>query len=139
MGVVSSKGVIGTVKNVSENFCSVMSVLHEKNAISAKIKKSGYIGSLVWKLGDYRIAQFNDIPNHVDLHKGDTIVTSGYSLVYPDGVVIGVIKDFELEEGNNFYNINIEFSVDYKQLSHVFIVKSWMKVEQEKLEALNDL
>jgi len=139
MGVVSPKGVIGTVKNVSENFCSVMSILHEKNAISAKIKKSGYIGSLVWKLGNYRIAQVKDIPNHVELHKGDTIITSGYSLVYPEGVVIGVIKDFNLEEGSNFYNINIEFSVDYKQLSHVFIVKSWMKVEQEKLEALNDL
>ncbi len=139
MGVVSPKGIIGTVKNVSENFCSVMSVLHEKNAVSAKIKKSGYIGSLVWELGNYRIAQLRDIPNHVKLNKGDTIITSGYSLVYPEGVIIGTVKDFDLPEGNNFYNIDIEFSVDYKSLSHVFIVKSWMKEEQKKLEALNDM
>jgi len=139
MGVVSPLGVIGTVKNVSDNFCSVMSVLHEKNAVSSKIKKSGYIGSLVWELGNYRIAQLKDIPNHVKLSKGDTIITTGYSIVYPEGVLIGTVKEFDLPKGNNFYNIKIELSVDYKKLSHVFIVKSWMKKEQEKLEALNNL
>ena len=138
MGVVSPKGVIGTVKNVSKNFCSVMSVLHEKNAVSAKIKKSGYIGSLVWELGDYRIAQLKDIPNHVKLNVGDEIITTGYSMVYPEGIMIGKVVDFDLPEGNNFYNIDIELSVDYKSLSHVFIIKSWMKDEQKELEALND-
>ena len=139
MGVISPRGVIGTVKNVSENFCSVMSVLHEKNAVSAKIKKSGMKGSLVWELGDYRRAQLKDIPNHVKLSKGDTIITSGYSMIYPEGIIIGTIKDFNLPEDNNFYTINIEFSVDYKKLSHVFVVKSWMKKEQQQLEALNDV
>ena len=139
MGVVSPTGIIGTVKNVSENFCSVMSVLHEKNAVSAKIKKSGFRGSLVWELGNYRIAQLKDIPNHVKLNKGDTIITSGYSMIFPEGEMIGIIKNFDLPEGNNFYNIAVEFSVDYKKLSHVFIVKSWMKEEQKKLEELNDV
>jgi len=137
MGVVSPDGVVGTVKNVSQNFCSVMSVLHEKNAVSAKIKKSGYIGSIVWKLGDYRIAQLKDIPNHVKLQIGDTIITSGYSMVYPKGILIGRVKEFDLPEGENFFNIKVEFSVDYKKLSHVYIIKSLMKEEQQKLEALN--
>ena len=137
MGVISPDGVVGTVKNVSQNFSSVMSALHEKNAISAKIKKSGYIGSIVWELGDYRIAQLKDIPNHVKLQVGDTIITSGYSLVYPEGILIGRIKEFDLPEGENFFNIKVEFSVDYKKLSHVYIVKSLMKDEQQKLEALN--
>jgi rod shape-determining protein MreC len=139
MGVVSAKGVIGTVKNVSENFCSVMSVLHEKNAVSTKIKKSGYIGSLVWELGNYRVAQLKDIPNHVELKKGDTIITSGYSAVFPEGVIVGRVMSFDLPEGNNFYNIDIELSVDYKNLSHVYVVKSLMKEEQEKLEELNGI
>jgi len=138
MGVISSKGIIGTVKNVSENFCSVMSVLHEKNAVSAKIKKSGYIGSLVWELGNYRIAELKDVPNHVKLSIGDTIISSGYSMVYPEGISIGTVKEFDLEEGSNFFDIKVELSVDYKNLSHVFIVKSWAKKEQQNLEALND-
>lgn len=138
MGVISAKGVIGTVKNVSNNFCSVMSVLHEKNAVSAKIKNSNYFGSLVWELGNYREAQLKDIPNHVQLHKGDTVITSGYSLVYPEGILVGRIKHFNLPEGNNFYNITVEFSVDYKQLSHVFIVKNKQKEEQQKLEEITE-
>lgn len=134
MGVISSKGIIGTVKNVSKNFSSVMSVLHEKNAVSVKIKKSGYIGSLSWELGDYQTGQLKDIPNHVSINKGDTIITSGFSLIYPEGIVVGWIKDFDLPKGNNFYNIDIGFTTDYKKLSHVFIVKSWMKEEQQELE-----
>lgn len=139
MGVISAMGVIGKVKNVSENFCSVMSVLHEKNAVSAKIKKSGYIGSLVWQLGNYRVAKLKDIPNHVQLLIGDTIITSGYSSTFPEGVMIGVIKNYDLPEGDNFFNITIDLSVDYKKLSHVYIVKSLLKNEQKKLEELNDI
>lgn len=139
MGVISAKGVVGTVKNVSENYCSVMSVLHEKNAVSAKIKNSEYFGPLVWELGNYREAQLKDIPNHVQFSKGDTIITSGYSLVYPEGILVGTIKDFNLPEGNNFYNITVEFTADYKQLSHVFIVKNKHKEEQQQLENLTEL
>ena len=115
-----------------------MSVLHEKNAVSAKIKNSGYIGSLVWELGSYREAKLNDIPNHVQLNKGDTIITSGYSAVYPEGILIGTIKEFNLAEGSNFYNITVEFTVDYKKLSHVFIVKNKQKEEQKQLEKLTE-
>ncbi len=138
MGVVSAKGVIGIVKNVSENFCSVMSVLHVKNKVSAKFKNSNYFGPLEWEPGNYREAQLKDIPNHVKISIGDTIVTSGYSSVYPEGILIGTVKEFDLPEGNNFYNITVEFTVDYKQLSHVFIVKYKQKEEQQKLEALNE-
>lgn len=138
MGVISGLGVIGTVKNVSENFCSVMSVLHEKNAVSAKIKNSEYFGSLNWELGNYREASLNDIPNHAKLNVGDTIITSGYSAIYPEGVLVGRIKKFNLDEGSNFYEIIVELSVDYKKLSHVFIVKNTMKEEQLKLEELTE-
>lgn len=138
MGVISPKGVIGIVKNVSKNFCSVMSILHEKNATSGKIKKSGYIGSVVWELGNYRRAYLKDIPNHVQLEIGDEVVTSGYSAIYPEGILIGRIKSFDLPEGNNFYDIELELSVDYKQLSHVFIVKDKQKAEQKELEELNN-
>ncbi len=138
MGVISANGVIGIVKNVSDNFCSVMSVLHEKNTVSAKIKNTGYFGPLVWELGNYREAQLKDIPNHVKLNVGDTIVTSGYSAIYPEGVLVGTIKEFDLPKGGNFYNITVEFSVDYKKLSHVYIVKNKQKEEQKQLEKITE-
>ncbi|MCB9361336.1 MAG: rod shape-determining protein MreC [Flavobacteriales bacterium] len=137
MGVISSKGVVGIVKNVSEHFSSVMSVLHEKNKLSAKIKKSGYFGSLIWGNNNYRTADLKDIPNHVDLAIGDTIVTSGFSSIFPENILIGTVKEFDLPEGNNFYNIKVEFSEDYKNISHVYIVRSLLKEEKEALESKN--
>jgi rod shape-determining protein MreC len=137
MGVISSKGVVGIVKNVSGNFSSVMSVLHEKNKLSAKIKKSGYFGSLVWGNNSYRIADLKDIPNHVKLAIGDTIVTSGFSSIFPENILIGTVKEFDLPEGNNFYNIKVEFAEDYKRISHVYIIRSLLKEEKELLESQN--
>lgn len=134
MGVICPEGVVGIVKNVSNQFSSVMSVLHDKNKMSAKIKKSGYFGSLVWNGNNYREAQLIDIPNHVKLVVGDTVVTSGFSSIFPENILIGTIKEFELPEGNNFYDITIEFSVDYKKLSHVYIIKSLLKEEKQRLE-----
>tara|TARA_R110001592_G_scaffold16011_2_gene68617 strand:- start:306 stop:1139 length:834 start_codon:yes stop_codon:yes gene_type:complete len=137
MGVISSKGVVGIVKNVSGHFSSVMSVLHEKNKLSAKIKKSGYFGSLVWGNNNYRIADLKDIPNHVKLAIGDTIVTSGFSSIFPENILIGTVKEFDLPEGNNFYNIKVEFAEDYKKISHVYIIRSLLKEEKETLESQN--
>lgn len=138
MGVISAQGIVGIVKNVSKNFASVMSVLHDKNKISAKIKKSGYYGSLVWEGNNYREAQLIDVPNHVKLVKGDTVVTTGYSSIFPENILIGTVKEFELPEGNNFYNITVEFAVDFKKLSHVYVVRSLQKKEKDELEAKSE-
>lgn len=138
MGVISPQGIVGIVKNVSKNFGSVMSVLHDKNKISAKIKKSGYYGSLVWEGNNYREAQLKDIPNHVKLVVGDTVVTTGFSSIFPENILIGTVASFDLPEGNNFYNINITFAVDFKKLSHVYVVRSLQKKEKDELEAKSE-
>ncbi len=137
MGVISAQGVVGIVKNVSTNFSSVMSILHDKYKLSAKIKKSGYYGSLVWEGNNYREAQLKDIPNHVKLTVGDTVVTTGFSTIFPENILIGTIKEFNLPEGDNFYNITVTFSIDFKNLSHVFVVRSLLKEEKLKLETVS--
>jgi rod shape-determining protein MreC len=134
MAVISPKGVVGIVRDVSANFCSVISVLHKDSKISAKIKKNNYVGTLVWKGMDYRTAHLQDIPTHVKLSLGDTVITSGYSHIFPEGVMIGTIKNFNILEGENFYTIKLTFSEDYNSLDHVYIINNLMKNEQEELE-----
>lgn len=138
MGVITGQGVIGIVKHTSTNYCSVMSVLHKDITISAKIKKNDYFGFLTWDGVDYRIAQLRDIPVHVKLNVGDTIVTSGYSAIFPANIPIGVIREFETPKGKNFYEINVEFLVDYKRVSYAYLVKNLFKEEQIKLEKLTE-
>ena len=133
MAVVSPLGIVGIVKDVSQNFCSVISILHKDAKVSAKIKKSGYVGTIVWNGEKYRYGNLKDIPYHVVLKKGDEVITSGYSLIFPEGLMIGTIEKFNLVEGDNFYDIRIRFSNDFNKIAYVYIVRNLMKEEQNQL------
>jgi len=134
MAVISAGGVVGIVKEVSENFCSVMSVLHKKTKISAKIKKNNQLGTLVWNGQNATIGSLTEIPTHVLLVKGDTVITSGYSQLFPEGIMIGTIKDFYIAKGDNFFTVDVKFSTDFNAIGYVEIVKNLMREEQKELE-----
>ena len=137
MGVISTQGVVGIVKNVSNHYATVISILHPKTSISAKFKKNKYFGSVVWDGENYRYGKLKDIPLHVPVKVGDTIVTSGYSTIFPANVPIGVVVDFYAPEGENFFDITIEFTQDYQQLNYVYVVKNLTKTEHLELEKQN--
>lgn len=134
MAVITSTGVVGQVKDVSENFCTVMSLLNSKTTISSKIKKDGSYGPLTWEGDDFRFATLHDIPTHVRLVKGDSIVTSAYSLTFPENIMIGTVESFERKSGEYFYTVQVRLSTEFKKLSHVYIVNNLLKQEQEELE-----
>lgn len=133
MGVISPNGIVGIALNVTSNYSSVISVLNRKLQISAKIKKNKYYGSLSWDGKNYQEVTLNEIPYHVDIQKGDTIITSGYSAIFPEGILIGYIKDFNIKEGN-FYNITVKLSNDMKNLTYVYVIKNTLRKEQKTLE-----
>ncbi|MEO6883092.1 MAG: rod shape-determining protein MreC [Bacteroidia bacterium] len=138
MGVISGSGIIGIVKNVSANFCSVMSVLHKETKISVMIKKYGAFGPLSWDGGDYRYAQLSDIPGNIKLQKGDTILTSAYTGIFPEGVMVGTVESFSTVPGEYFFKVKIKLSTDFKSVSsYVFIVENVMKEEQDSLEKVS--
>lgn len=140
MGVITSQGVVGIIKDVSPNFSTVTSVLHSKSKISAKIKKNNYIGTVVWEGGDYRTATLKDIPTHVKILSGDTIVTSGYSMIFPGGIPIGTIYLYNINKGNDFYDIKIRLTTEFNKISNVYVIKSLMKEELDslKIKSQND-
>ncbi len=135
MGVIGPQGVVGIVKNVSEHYASVLSVLHRSSKTSAKLKNTNYFGSMQWDGLTFEEGILVDIPNHVSLEIGDTIVSSGFSATFPEGIIMGTIKSFGKPEGENFYDIKIKFSNDFKRLTHVYVVKNNYKIEQETLES----
>lgn len=134
MAVITSVGVVGQVKDVSENFCTVMSLLHSKTTVSSKLKKDGSYGPLSWDGSSFSYATLSDIPTHVQLTKGDTIVTSAYSLTFPENIMIGTVESKERESGKYFYTVKVRLSTDFKKLSYVYIVNHMFKEEQEGLE-----
>lgn len=134
MGVITHNGVIGVVRDVSANFSTVISLLHSDMSISAKLQKNNHLGSILWEGYNYRKVTMRYIPPHVELEKGDTIITSGFSQIFPEGIPIGIITDFEIRRGDNFFTIDVELLRDFNNLEHVHVVKNLFREEQKQLE-----
>ncbi|MEI6348485.1 MAG: rod shape-determining protein MreC [Bacteroidota bacterium] len=133
MAVISPSGMVGIVKDVSPNFCSVISLLHQDSRVNAKIKRTGFIGTVLWDGVDYRYAKLIDIPYHLNVRIGDTIVTSGYSTIFPEGVMIGTVAIVKPNKNDNFYNIAVKLFTDFNRIDYVYIVKNRFKSELDTL------
>ena len=133
MAVITSTGIVGVVKNVSANFCTVMSLLHKDIIVSSAVKKDGSFGPLIWDGTDIEHATLTDIPTHVRLLKGDTIVTTSFSF-FPANIRIGTVESWQQKAGDNFYTVDVKLLTDFKKLTYVYIVTNMMKEEQDELE-----
>jgi len=138
MGVVSASGVVGIISNVSKNYSTVISLLNTKLSISAKIKRNEYFGSLKWKGTDYKTMVLSEIPNHVIQRINDTIVTSGYSLIFPEGLLLGTISEIDENKQGNFVDTEIKLSTDFKNITYVYVIENYQRDEQIKIEQSND-
>ena len=134
MAVIGPKGIVGIVFSVSEHYSVVMSLLHTDFRLSAQFSKNNYFGSLVWEFGDFSIAKLHEIPYHVDIKKGDTIVTNAFSNIFPTGIPIGYVTKYKKSVSENFYDIDVKLATDFKNLQHVYIINNMMKKEREQLE-----
>lgn len=133
MAVVSPAGIVGIVKDVSPNFCSVISLLHQDTRVNAKIKRTGFIGTVLWDGMDYRYAKLIDIPYHLNVRYGDTVVTSGYSTIFPEGIMIGTVTIVKPNKNDNFYNISVKLATDFNRIDQVYIIKNHFKAELDTL------
>ena len=137
MGVVNSNGIIGVTNSVSKHNATVMSILHEDSHTNVKLKNNDHYGSLSWDGKDYRTVQLLDLPRQTTLTIGDTIITGGKSSIFPEGILVGTIKDFEIRN-NEFESINITLFNDMSALSNVNIISNLEKEEIKQLEATNE-
>lgn len=133
-GVISARGIVGIVSHVSSHYSSVISILNTKCRISAKLRNTDYYGSLSWDGTSYQHAILSEIPSHVNIQIGEAVVTSGYSAIFPEGVLIGVIESYEIEKSEGFYIIKVKLSVDFKNITYVETVEKITSKEQRELE-----
>lgn len=134
MGVVSERGVIGIVSTVSDHFSVIIPLLNPKFRLSCKVLGSSYFGSLSWDGRSARVAKLDELPRHVEFQKGDTIVTSGYSAVFPAGIIVGTIADFEKQHDDNFYSLKVELATNFESLKTVRIIRNYRQQEQNAIE-----
>jgi rod shape-determining protein MreC len=133
MAVLSPDGVVGTVVSVSENFSWAMSLLNKHTRISARIARINQMGTVVWDGGNPSVGTLQDIPAHVKVLPGDTISSSGFSHIFPEGIMVGTVEEIYVEEGAHFYTIYFRFSADMNSLRNVYVVKNLFRDEQIEL------
>ena len=137
MGVINSLGIVGVIDNVSTNYATVISILNTKSQINAKIKHSDHFGTLNWNGKNTGFVQLIDVPRLATIKKGDTIVTGGQSVIFPENIGIGIIDQiFIPTDKNHYYTINVKLFNDMTNLGHVYIIKTENTEEIRNLENL---
>ncbi len=136
MGVISDQGLVGIILESSANFATLIPIINRDFKLSAKIKTNNYAGILQWDGISPRFAVLTEIPFHVSLSEGDTIVSSGFSSIFPEGIEVGKIESFSLEKGN-FYDIRVELFTNFQNLYQVNVIRNYRQEEQLNLENLH--
>ena len=138
MGVVTSSGIVGITRSVSPSFTSVLSVLNENFILSAQIKETGDIGSIIWDRSDPEFVILKDINIKARIRQDSVyhVVTSPHSKIFPHGIPIGTIDHFEEKIGSKFFTIYVKLAEDLRNVQQVYIIDNIMREEQEKVETI---
>jgi len=134
MGVISQQGIVGIVRAVSTNYSVVQPVINPKTILSCKVKGSNTPGSLIWTGEDYRYVNLEGFPRFEKFEKGDTIITSGYSGIFPEGIMVGYVEDSKGQSDDNFLILKVMLSTDFASLKDVLIINNNNRQEIIDLE-----
>ena len=135
MGVISSDGIVGVVADVSHHYASVLSLLHSHSVVGVRFKNSQELGSLKWGNNNYRYGIVEDIPAHVILHEGDTVLTSAYSFIYPEDLMVGTVEESRPVTSGALNTAKIRFATDFATLRYVYVIRNLHKPELDSLKA----
>ncbi len=135
MAVTCPQGVVGVVSDVSDNFSSIISILHPDSRISATISPINQVGTVVWEGNDPRVAYLENIPQHLEINIGDSVLTSGYSNIFPKGLFIGTVKEVAVGKNASFLTIKVKLATDFRKLNTVYLIENLYKNEIDSLKA----
>lgn len=135
LGVADHNGIVGVISATSEHFALVISVLNPMLRLSAKLQDSEFFGSLVWDGNDSRYVLLQDLPRNLSYQLGDTVVTTGFSSSFPEGVPVGRAVEILPQSNNNFITLRVELFTDFGRLGDVHVIHNALQEEQQALEA----
>ena len=134
LGVIDvNNAVVGTVIDISNNYAVVMSLLHRQSNISAKLKKTGEVGSIVWDGKNPNIVLLKEIGKNAKVSKGDSVITSGFSEKFPYGLLIGTISEIVEDKTTNVYTLKVKTAANFYNVEFVYIINNLQKEEPAEL------
>lgn len=134
IGVIdANNNVVGTIIDVSDNYAVVMSLLHMQSSISAKLKKTGEEGTVIWDGKEPNIVLIKNISKSIKISTGDSVVTSGFTERFPYGLLIGTVKEIVPDKKSNNYTVKIKTAVNFYNVQFVYIINNILKEEPMQL------
>ena len=137
MGVISTDGIVGIVTDVSPHYASVMSLLHSYSTISVRFKNDEeQIATLRWENTNYRYGMVDGIPTHLRPQPGDTIVTSSYSYIFPENLMVGTVVELIKSPSGTLNQAKIKYSTNFGALRNVYVIQHTNRAEIDSLKQL---
>lgn len=130
MGVVSGNGIVGIVYMVSRHYSVIIPILNSSSNISCTIQKRNYFGYLCWEGGSSAYAYLDDVPRHAQFKIYDKVVTSGYSSVFPQGILVGTIMRVYNSSDGLSYRLLVKLSTDFGNLRDVCVIDDALMKER---------
>jgi len=134
MGVVSPQGIVGTIVNASDNYASVMTLLHRQYKVVVKLKNGGERGTVEWDGVNPMFVTLKDIPKSAKLQIGDSVVTSPTSSLFPGNLMVGTIAEIIDDKSSNFYLLKVKPSTNFFNIEYVYVISNVQLFEQKRLE-----
>ena len=135
MAVLSPNGIVGVVTDVSPHFATVTSLLNPNTRISAKVLPVNQLGTIAWHFGDPTCVYLEDVPEHISINVGDSVYTSGYSDIFPNNVLIGVVCEKSKMTTSSFLSLKVKLTTDFNHINTVYLVRNLYKEELEGLKS----
>lgn len=134
LGVIdANNNVVGTVIDISNNYAVVMSLLHKQSNVSAGLKKTGELGSIVWDGKEPNMLTLKEISKGVKIAKGDSVISSGLSDKFPYGLLIGTIHEIIEDKSSNTYNIKVKTAANFFNVQYVYVINNLKKEELQDI------
>ncbi len=134
MAVLSAYGVCGVVNDVTEHFASIISLLHPDARISAKLMPANINGTVLWDGISPEYAQLTDIPQHTIVNIGDSILTSGYSNIFPKDILVGTVSDVQENGHSSFLTIKLRLATNFNNINTVYLIRNMYATEISQLK-----
>ncbi len=134
MGVISPQGIVGTVVSTSANFAVVMTMLHRQYTVVVKLKNSGERGKIEWDGVNPSYVTLKDIPKSASINKGDSIVTSETSSLFPPGILVGTVYEIIEDKSSNFFTVKVKTATNFNSVEYVYVIDNTQYEEQKNLE-----
>ena len=138
MGVICSRGVVGIVSMTSEHYSIIMPLVNTTSSISCRLSKSLYFGTMKWQRGAINISYVTDVPRHAKIKPCETVETNGYSDIFPAGLPIGQVLNFENSADGMAYHLRVKLFTDFSTLRDVSVIADYVNQERKLLEAQAD-